>query len=58
MIIEIGISDFDTKAGVELQKDTVSVVKIKSLIDKYNINEIEFLKIDTECNDCIILNNF
>ena len=42
----------------ELQKDTVRVVKIKSLIDKYNINEIEFLKIDAEGHDCIILNNF
>lgn len=39
-------------------KDVVEVVRIKSLIEKHNINKIDFLKIDTEGHDCIILNDF
>jgi FkbM family methyltransferase len=42
----------------DLKKERVKVVKIKSLIDKYDISEIDFLKIDAEGHDCIILNNF
>lgn len=42
----------------ELKIERVKVVKIKSLIDKYDISEIDFLKIDTEGHDCLILNNF
>lgn len=38
--------------------DRVKVVRIKSLIEKYNITEIDTLKIDTEGHDCIILNDF
>lgn len=41
-----------------IKKHTVKVVRIKSLIDKYNIKKINFLKIDTEGHDCIILNDF
>lgn len=38
--------------------DKVKVVRIKSLIDKYNITNIEILKIDTEGHDCVILNDY
>lgn len=41
-----------------IRKDIVKVVKIKSIIEKYGLNRIEFLKIDTEGHDCIILNNY
>jgi FkbM family methyltransferase len=41
-----------------IRKDKVKIVKIKSLIDKYEIKVIDYLKIDTEGHDCIILNNF
>jgi len=39
-------------------KETVKVVRIKSIIDKYNITEIDLLKIDTEGHDCIIVNDY
>lgn len=39
-------------------KDTVKVVRIASLIAKHGINQIDFLKIDTEGHDTIILNDF
>lgn len=39
-------------------KDTVKVVRIKTLIEKHNITEVDFLKIDTEGHDTIILNDF
>lgn len=38
--------------------DVVKVVRIKSLIDKYDIKHIDTLKIDTEGHDCVILNDF
>lgn len=41
-----------------LQPERVKVVRIKSIIDKYNVTHIDFLKIDTEGHDCIILNDF
>jgi FkbM family methyltransferase len=41
-----------------VRKDTVPVVRIKSLLDKYEITEIDTLKIDTEGHDAIILNDF
>ncbi len=40
------------------KEETVQVVRIKSIIDKYEVKEIHFLKIDTEGHDCIILNDF
>lgn len=40
------------------RKDTVPVRRIKSIIDEHNVTEIDFLKIDTEGHDCIILNDF
>lgn len=41
-----------------IKKETVKVVRIKTLLDKYNIKKINFLKIDTEGHDCVILNDF
>lgn len=40
------------------RKDTVPVRRIKSIIDEHNVTKINFLKIDTEGHDCIILNDF
>lgn len=39
-------------------KNTVEVVRIKTLLDKHGITEIDTLKIDTEGHDCVILNDF
>jgi FkbM family methyltransferase len=36
----------------------VRVVRILTLIEKYNIKEVDVLKIDTEGHDCIILNDW
>ena len=36
----------------------VPVVRIKTLIDKYNITSIDLLKIDTEGHDTVILNDY
>ncbi len=41
-----------------LVKNTVKVVRIKTLIDKYDVKSIGILKIDTEGHDCIILDDF
>lgn len=41
-----------------VRKDTVPVVRIKSLLDKHQITEIDLLKIDTEGHDAVILNDF
>lgn len=41
-----------------VRKDTVPVVRIKSLLDKHQITEIDTLKIDTEGHDAVILNDF
>ena len=41
-----------------IRKHTVEVKRIKSVLDKYHIKKINFLKIDTEGHDCIILNDF
>ena len=41
-----------------LRADTVRVVRIKTLLDKHAINEIDLLKIDTEGHDAIILRDF
>jgi len=38
--------------------ETVPVVRIKTLLQKHGITEIETLKIDTEGHDCVILNDF
>lgn len=38
--------------------DRMSVRRIKSIIDEHNVTHIDFLKIDTEGHDCIILNDF
>lgn len=39
-------------------KNTVEVVRIKTLLEKHGITEIDTLKIDTEGHDCVILNDF
>jgi FkbM family methyltransferase len=39
-------------------KNTVEVVRIKDLLLKHDITDIELLKIDTEGHDCVILNDF
>lgn len=39
-------------------KETIQVVRIKSIIDKYKVAFIDLLKIDTEGHDCIILNDY
>ena len=49
--------------GMELplthvRRDKVKVVRIKSIILKYNVQRIDLLKIDTEGHDCVILNDF
>jgi FkbM family methyltransferase len=41
-----------------LRVATVPVVRIKTLLDKYSITDIDYLKIDTEGHDAIILNDF
>lgn len=38
--------------------DTVKVERIKTVLDRHGIIEIDTLKIDTEGHDCIILNDF
>jgi FkbM family methyltransferase len=55
--VEAGVHDGSIQAAWVL-KTTVPVVRIKDLIDKYNITHIDFLKIDTEGHDAIILNDF
>jgi FkbM family methyltransferase len=42
----------------KIRCDVVEVVKIKTILDKYNVTKIDFLKIDTEGHDCVILSNF
>jgi FkbM family methyltransferase len=41
-----------------VRKDTVPVVRIKSLLDKHQITKIDALKIDPEGHDAVILNDF
>lgn len=41
-----------------LSYEVVEVVRIKTLLDKHGITEIDTLKIDTEGHDCVILNDF
>jgi FkbM family methyltransferase len=36
----------------------VSVTKLATLLSKHNIKNIDYLKVDTEGHDCVILNNF
>ena len=44
--------------GAFFTKQKVKVVRIKSIIDKYNITSLDLLKIDTEGHDCVILNDY
>lgn len=38
--------------------DRVPVRRIKSVIEEYSVTHIDFLKIDTEGHDCVILGDF
>lgn len=44
--------------GEYVKKEVVKVSRIKPILDKHGITDIEFLKIDTEGHDTIILNDF
>jgi FkbM family methyltransferase len=44
--------------GKYLTEDKVKVERIKTVLDRHVITDIEFLKIDTEGHDCVILNDF
>lgn len=44
--------------GEYIQKSIVKVQRIKTLLDKHGVTDIEELKIDTEGHDCVILNDF
>lgn len=50
-LVRYGWSDLITS-------EYVKVVRCYDIIEKYNIKAIDFLKIDTEGHDCVILNNF
>jgi FkbM family methyltransferase len=55
--VEAGVREGGIQASWVV-KTTVPVVRIKDLIAKYNITHVDFLKIDTEGHDAIILNDF
>lgn len=44
--------------GHLIQHQIVRVERIKNVLEKHGISEIDVLKIDTEGHDCIILNDF
>lgn len=44
--------------GEHVVCDEVPVLRIKTILDKHSINEIDLLKIDTEGHDTVILNDF
>ncbi len=50
-VIKLGWKKYQTTQQID-------VVRIKSIIDKYELKYIDFLKIDTEGHDCIILNDY
>lgn len=50
-IVEMGFTEY-------LVMQEVKVVRIKSLLEKHGIKQIDLLKIDTEGHDCVILNDF
>ena len=55
---DIPINGYGEGQGTAYNQDTVKVVRIKSIIDKYNITALDLLKIDTEGHDCTILNDY
>ena len=55
-MVDVLIREYGSISPIKCDK--VKVVRIKSLIDKYNIEKVQFLKIDTEGHDCIILNDY
>jgi FkbM family methyltransferase len=50
-IISLGLQQY-------CKEEKIKIVRIKSIIDKYNVKHIDLLKIDTEGHDTIILNDF
>lgn len=44
--------------GEYIVKESVRVERIKTVLNRHKITDIDFLKIDTEGHDCIILNDF
>ena len=44
--------------GEHVVCDEVPVLRIKTILDKHSVNEIDLLKIDTEGHDTVILNDF
>jgi hypothetical protein len=42
----------------EIASQPVPVVRLKTLLDKYQVQTIDVLKVDTEGHDVIILNDF
>lgn len=40
------------------QKTTINTISVKTFIQKFNIDDVDLLKIDTEGMDCIILNEW
>ena len=50
-VVKMGLSNY-------VRQQEVTVTRCKNIIDKYNVLEIDLLKIDTEGHDCIILNDY
>jgi FkbM family methyltransferase len=54
------VIDFCRNNGVDysqyIETRTVPILSVKTFIEKYKINSVVFLKIDTEGHDCVILN--
>ena len=55
ILIHLARQNFDASV---VKKQTVKIVRIKSIIEKYNVTHIDFLKVDTEGHDHIIINDF
>lgn len=44
--------------GSHIVSEVVRVIRVKTLLESHSIDDVEFLKIDTEGHDCVILNDF
>lgn len=49
---------FEAKALPYVKEISVPMITVKDLLTKYNIEQIDYLKIDTEGLDCEILKQF
>jgi FkbM family methyltransferase len=54
----IDINHFEVKFQGLVEKIKVPMITVKELLDKYNIRQIDYLKIDAEGMDCDILSQF